>query len=51
MAAAFCDTDVPLALVDWSFGSVRFASGDLAIAPASSENAIVTDLLAWSAQW
>jgi O-antigen biosynthesis protein len=51
IAAAFCDTDVPLALVDWSFGSTRVANGDLAIAPASSENAIVADLLAWSAQW
>ena len=51
IAAAFCDTDVPLALVDWSFGSTRVAKGDLAIAPASSEDAIVADLLAWSAQW
>ncbi len=51
IAAAFCDTDVPIALVDWSFCSIPFANGDLAMAPASGENAIVADLLNWSAQW
>jgi hypothetical protein len=51
IAAAWSDTEVPLAFVDWSFGGVKIASGDLAIAPARDESAIVADLLAWSAKW
>jgi hypothetical protein len=51
MAAAFRDADVPLALVDWSFGNSQLAKVDLALAPASSESTIIAELLAWSAQW
>jgi O-antigen biosynthesis protein len=51
MATAFRDIDVPLAFVDWSFGRCRIAGGDLALPPASDENASVAELMAWSAEW
>jgi hypothetical protein len=51
LAAAFCKLDVPLALVDWSFGRVGMSEGDLAIAPDADENSIVADIADWSAEW